>query len=164
MPAGIQQLVQEAAVPTPGGACLLSRLTELLFVEAVRRYIACLPEDERGWLAALRDPVVGRALERLHRAPAGPWTVDGLARDIHSSRSVLADRFRHFLGLSPMAYLTRWRMQLAAHALRENPEMGIAAIADRVGYGSEAAFSRAFHRVTGQPPSTWRTEPEASQK
>ncbi len=156
LPAGIQQLVQESADPAPGGACLLSRLTELLFVEALRRHIAGLPEDHRGWLSALRDPLVGRALERFHREPAAAWTVDALALDLHSSRSVLSDRFRQFLGLSPMAYLTRWRMQLAANALRENAEAGIAAIAAEVGYGSEAAFSRAFRRITGQPPSAWR--------
>jgi len=151
-----EQLVREATAGGPGSGCLLARLTELLFVEALRRHIAELPADQTGWLAALNDPVVRRALTHLHAEPRRAWTVDDLARAAHSSRSVVADRFRMLLGLSPMSYLTHWRMQRAAELLRKHPEATVAGVATEVGYGSEAAFSRAFKRIAGVSPTDWR--------
>jgi AraC-like DNA-binding protein len=121
----------------------------------VRRHLALLPAEERGWLAGLRDPLVGRALGRLHERPADPWTLERLARDIGASRSVLADRFAHFVGLPPIQYLTRWRMQIAARLLAEGAGK-VSAVALEVGYDSEAAFSRAFKKIAGVPPGMWR--------
>ncbi|MGC3996697.1 MAG: AraC family transcriptional regulator [Anaeromyxobacter sp.] len=155
----IEQLVRlalaESASPSPGGECVLARLGELLFVEAVRRHLAALPPQEVGWLAGLRDEGVGRALAALHHRPARGWDLDALAREVGLSRSVLAERFMLFLGVPPMQYLARWRMQLAANLL-STTALGLAAIADRVGYGSEAALSRAFKRWVGVAPADWR--------
>lgn len=131
------------------------RVHELIFVEVLRLHAASLPADALGWLAGIRDPVVGRALTRLHGAPSEDWTVDRLARETAVSRSVLDDRFRRLLGRAPMRYLTEWRLQLAAGLLRSSSH-GLAEIAYRVGYESEAAFSRAFRRHLGQPPARWR--------
>jgi len=126
-----------------------------MFVEVVRRHLATLPAEERGWLAGLRDPIVGRALALLHEGPAHPWTLEGLARDVGTSRSVLADRFAHFVGHPPMQYLARWRMQVAARLLAEGVRK-VSGAALEVGYDSEAAFSRAFKRVAGVSPGVWR--------
>ncbi|HEX9397622.1 MAG TPA: AraC family transcriptional regulator [Burkholderiales bacterium] len=145
------------AVAGPGSSTLLAKLAELLFVEAVRRYIASLPERHLGWLAGLRDPQVGRALALLHGEPGKAWTVDELARAVALSRSALAERFATLVGESPMQYLTRWRLALAAQALRSGGD-AIARVAERSGYESEAAFSRAFRREFGVPPATWRRE------
>jgi AraC-like DNA-binding protein len=145
----------ESRESRPGGDCVRLRLSELMFVEVVRRYLAALPAEERGWLAGLRDPVVGRALAVLHERPAHPWTLEGLARDVGASRSVLADRFAHFVGHPPIQYLTRWRMQVAARLLAEGVRK-VSAVALEVGYDSEAAFSRAFKKVAGVPPGVWR--------
>lgn len=131
------------------------RVHELIFVEVLRHHAASLPPAAMGWLAAIRDPVVGRALAHLHAAPAEPWTVAQLARKVAVSRSVLDDRFRRLLGRAPMRYLTEWRLQLASEFLRSSHH-GMAEIASRVGYESEAAFSRAFRRLVGQPPARWR--------
>ena len=124
------------------------KLAELMFVEVVRRWLAEASPGQTGWLAGLRDPVVGRALEFMHRHPECPWTLQRLAREVNQSRSVLAERFTHFVGTPPMQYLTRWRMQLAARMLADGSGK-VAAIAAAVGYESEAAFNRAFARTTG---------------
>jgi len=145
----------ESREARPGGDCVRLRLSELMFVEVVRRYLAALPAEERGWLAGLRDPLVGRALALLHERPAHPWTLEALARDVGASRSVLADRFAHFVGHPPIQYLTRWRMQVAARLLAEGVRK-VSAVALEVGYDSEAAFSRAFKKMIGVPPSAWR--------
>ena len=118
-------------------------------------HLTGLPGDTGGWLAGLRDPVVGRALAAMHATPADPWTLQRLAHDAGASRTVLAERFAAFTGMPPMVYLLRWRMQVAATRLG-NPSMTVAAVAAAVGYESEAAFSRAFKRCTGVPPSRWR--------
>jgi AraC-like DNA-binding protein len=133
---------------------VVSRLSELMFI-VVRRYLETLPADRTGWLTGLRDPSVGRALTALHRSPTRDWTVGSLAREVGLSRSVLAERFTQFVGQPAMQYLTNWRMQLAANHLRSGTD-SIATVADRVGYESEAAFSRAFKKVVGMPPSQWR--------
>jgi AraC-like DNA-binding protein len=138
-----------------GGEVVLSHLSEVLFVEVVRRHLADLPLDQRGWLAGLRDDQVGCALGKLHDRPAHPWTLDELARAVGLSRSVLAERFAQFVGQPPMAYLAQWRMQLAATLLSATA-LGLGEIADRVGYGSEAALSRAFKRLVGVAPAIWR--------
>ena len=124
-------------------------------MEVVRRHLATLPLDHRGWLAGLRDEQVGRALAELHARPAQAWTLDDLARDSGISRSVLAERFNDFVGVPPMQYLAEWRMQLAA-GLLSGTALGLAEIAARVGYGSEAALSRAFKRLVGIAPALWR--------
>jgi len=149
-------MLEEASVHRPGGACLLGRLAELLFVEVLRRYIEETGEHEIGWLAALKDPMVGKVLELIHGDLARAWTVDALGRAIGLSRSALAERFRHLLNEPPIQYLTRWRLQTAAQLLRDTDE-GIAAIAAQVGYESEAAFNRAFKRHAGEPPAAWRS-------
>jgi transcriptional regulator GlxA family with amidase domain len=122
----------------------------------VRRYLTTLNADQGGWLAGLRDPVVGRALACLHKESHQPWTIEKLAREVGASRSVLAERFTHFVGEPPMHYLTRWRMQRAAGLLSDSSEK-VAAIARQVGYDSEAAFSRAFKRTAGLAPAVWRS-------
>jgi AraC-like DNA-binding protein len=134
---------------------VLARLAELLFVEALRRYTGNVPPEARGWLAGVRDAHVGRALALLHGEPGRAWTVDDLAKEIALSRSALAERFTELVGESPMQYLTRWRLARAAQVLRSGREP-IARIAERSGYESEAAFSRAFKREFGAPPAAWR--------
>jgi AraC-like DNA-binding protein len=138
-----------------GGEAVLSKLSELLFVETIRRYISQLPAEETGWLAGVRDQEVGNALALLHRDPAKPWTIALLAREVGISRSVLAERFRQYLKEPPMSYLTRWRLQLAARMLKSSSR-GVADIAFDVGYESEASFNRAFKRQFTVPPARFR--------
>ncbi len=126
-----------------------------MFVEAIRRHIEQLPRQHTGWLAGLKDGVVGPALTHLHSQPAYPWTLAGLARTIATSRTVLAERFSQCVGVPPMLYLTRWRLQLAAEQLRKGSAK-IATVGAQVGYDSVAAFSRAFKRETGLSPAAWR--------
>ncbi len=146
---------REHASHRPGSQEILSRLSEMLFVEAVRDHIAALPGNATGWLAALRDPALSRALGALHANPAQPWTTDALAKSACLSRSAFAEKFTATAGLPPMSYLTRWRMLLAGQRLRETSET-IAQIAGAVGYESESTFSRAFTREMGVAPGIWR--------
>ena len=148
--------VSESGRARPGTENVLARLSELMFVEAVRRYLETLPSAETGWLAGLRDPVVGRALAELHGQPRERWTVEGLARVVGVSRSVLAERFTALLGQPPMQYLALWRMQLASRRLADGGT--VAEVATAVGYESEAAFSRAFKKLVGQAPAAWRKD------
>jgi len=150
-------MLEEASANRPGGASVLGRLAELLFVEVLRREMEELGENEVGWLAAVKDPTVGKALELMHADLAHPWTVEGLGRSIGLSRSALAERFRHLLGEPLMRYLTRWRLQWAAQLLRDS-DRGLADIASQVGYESEFAFNRAFKRFAGEPPASWRRD------
>ena len=147
--------VSESSAERPGGASLRTKLSELLFVEAMRRYAESAASSERGWLAGVQDLHVGRALALMHGEPARAWTVESLARAVGSSRSALAERFAALVGQSPIQYLTRWRLALAAQALREE-DVAISRLAERSGYESEAAFSRAFKREFGVAPSGWR--------
>jgi AraC-like DNA-binding protein len=149
--------INEARAARPGSAAMLGRLTELMFVEILREYMQQLPTDQGGWLAALNDPHVGRALRLLHGDPTRDWTVDDLAREVAISRSALAQRFTDLVGEAPIRYLGNWRMQLAKQMLREGTHT-IQQVATCVGYESEAAFNRAFKRATGSPPATWRRE------
>ena len=151
----VQFAVAESKQPRPGGECVLGRLSELMFVDVVRRYLETLPEDRTGWLAGLREPFVGRALTALHRSPSHGWTLESLAREVGLSRSALAERFTQLVGQPPMQYLANWRMQLAANVLLSGTD-SVAAVAERVGYESEAAFSRAFKKTVGTSPSLWR--------
>jgi AraC-like DNA-binding protein len=146
--------VHESGSPRAGRDNILARMAELMFVGAIRRYIETLPLGQGGWLGGLGDPVVGRALAALHGEPASAWTVESLARAVGVSRSVLADRFTELVGRPPMQYLSAWRMQLASRRLLEGEQVG--EIAGAVGYESEAAFSRAFKRLVGEAPATWR--------
>jgi len=148
--------VAEAAAGEAGAAAVLARLSEALFVEALRRYVATLPQRDTGWIAGQRDPVVSRCLVLLHRQPANPWTVDAPARQIGCSRTVLAQRFARCVGQPPMRYLAHWRLAVAVHALRSTPASTLARVAQEVGYESEAAFSRAFKREHGVTPARWR--------
>ena len=145
----------EAASVRAGSATVLAKLSELVFVEAVRRYVDAMPDDGKGWLAGLRDRIVASALALMHGCPAHPWTVEDLAQQAGTSRSVLARRFADLLGVPPMQYLAQWRLQLAAQQLRL-ADRALASVAEGVGYDSEAAFSRAFKREFGVPPATWR--------
>lgn len=146
--------VAESQERRPGSQSVLSRLSELLFVEAVRRHLETLPPQATGWLAGLRDEAVGRALAALHGRARHAWSLDALAREAGLSRSALAERFVALIGVPPMQYLTRWRMQLAAGLLDRGGK--VSAVALEVGYESEAAFSRAFKKLAGRPPAAWR--------
>ena len=152
--------VRESGSTRAGRDNVLARMAELMFVEAIRRYIETLPPAHTGWLAGLRDPVVGQTLAVLHGTPATPWTVEALARTVGVSRSVLADRFSDIVGQPPMHYLALWRMQLASRLLLEGG--GVAEVAIAVGYESEAAFSRAFKKLVGEAPATWRRAKRAA--
>ena len=159
----IRFAVTESATPRAGSEGMLTRLSELLFIEVVRSHLASLPPETTGWLAGLRDEVIGRTLSTLHDRPAHPWSLEDLAKEVGLSRSMLAERFHHYVGVPPMQYLARWRMQLAA-SLLSSTNVSLAEVAERIGYGSEAALSRAFKRLVGVAPSAWRqgTRPDAS--
>ena len=151
----IDQAVIESHDRRPGGDAVLERLSEMMFVDAARRYLVSLPEDATGWLAGLRDRFVGKALALMHERPEHPWSVDALAHEVGLSRSTLHDRFVLYLGQPPIQYLASWRIQLGARLLRES-NRNVATIALDVGYDSEASFSRAFKRMLGMPPAAWR--------
>ena len=140
-----------------GTELVRAKLAELLFVETLRRYINQLPLDATGWLAGVRDTVIGHALALLHNDPSRPWTIADVARQVGSSRSRVAQRFRHFLGESPMSYLTHWRLRVGAEILRTTDD-SVAKVAAAVGYGSEAAFNRAFKREFASPPAAFRLQ------
>jgi AraC-like DNA-binding protein len=144
-----------------GGGLVLAKLSEVLFVETLRRYISALPPSQTGWLAGARDPIIGQALAHLHKEPAHPWTISSLARRVGLSRTRLAERFRHFLGESPIAYLAQWRLKLGAEIL-QSTEDSVAEVAAAVGYGSEAAFNRAFKREFDCPPAQFRRNRKAA--
>ena len=151
----------ESAAQRAGAGTVLAKLSELMFVEAIRRHIESLPPGQTGWLAGLRDRFVGKSLALMHAQPAHAWTVDELASRVGLSRSALAERFTSLVGAPPMQYLTRWRLQVAAELLRSSRRT-ISAIGAEVGYESEAAFNRAFKRERGMPPAAWRRGPPAS--
>lgn len=151
----MRAVVAESNQRRPGGEALLERMSEMLFVEVLRSHLESLPPERTGWLAGMRDPSVGRALSLLHEKPGEPWTMESLSREAGLSRSSLHERFVGFLGLPPMQYLTRWRMQVAAGLLRDT-EAKLVEISLETGYESEAAFSRAFKREVGISPGAWR--------
>jgi len=151
----VRQLTDESRLGRPGADTVLTRLAELMFIEVLRRYLEDLPPGQTGWLAGLRDEIVGRALSLLHARPAHHWTLEGLAREVASSRSNLAKRFGDLVGQPPMQYLGKWRIQVAANLLVQSGAK-VASIGSEVGYDSEAAFSRAFKKATGLAPGAWR--------
>jgi AraC-like DNA-binding protein len=151
----IELTIAEARTSRAGGESIRLGLSELMFVELLRRHLESLSAEEPGWLAGLRDPRVGRALALLHAEPARAWTLEALAGEAGVSRSVLAERFARCVGETPMRYLTLWRMQLAARQLTDGA-VKVAAIGEQVGFRSEAAFSRTFKKVTGLSPAAWR--------
>lgn len=155
----VGQIIHVAAMESThkraGGETVLAKLSELMFVEVVRQYLATLPAGQAGWLAGLRDPFVGKALSLMHGSPAHGWTIEELARQVGQSRSVLAERFTAIVGTPPLHYLGQWRMQLASEMLSRG-DANIARVAAAAGYESEAAFSRAFKKIMGVPPSVWR--------
>jgi transcriptional regulator GlxA family with amidase domain len=150
-----QYAAEEVSAARPGSETVLAKVSELLFVEAVRRYAEELPDGRTGWFSGLRDPHVARALALLHRDITRRWTVDDLGREVGMSRSALADRFIRLIGVPPMHYLAGWRMQVATGKLRDTSD-SLAQVAETVGYDSEAAFSRAFKKAFGTAPATWR--------
>ena len=153
----IQYSVREIGSRTGGDDLMTAKLSEVLFVETLRRYINTLPPEQTGWLAGARDAAVGQALALLHREPATEWTIEALARRVGLSRTRLAERFKHFLGDSPIAYLSKWRLRLGSESLLSS-ENSIAQIAAEVGYGSESTFNRAFKREYGVPPAQYRRQ------
>jgi AraC-like DNA-binding protein len=153
----ILHLVEEAASGRVGSEAMLAKLSEALFVDTLRRYVAGLSEQQTGWLAGARDAIVGKSLGLLHSRVAHPWTIADLADEVGISRSALVERFTRYLSEPPMTYLTHWRLQLAARSLESTPR-GVAEIAGEVGYESEAAFNRAFKREFGQPPGKYRRD------
>jgi AraC-like DNA-binding protein len=158
-PAWVTNLLQigmrETVAAQPGGGTVLVKLSELLFVEAIRRYVEQLPEGQTGWLAGLRDRFVGRALALLHERPDHAWTVEALAEEVAMSRSALTQRFTDIVGQGPIQYLTRWRLTIAAQRLRSE-HVSLGRIAADSGYESGAAFNRAFKRAFGTTPAAWR--------
>jgi len=138
-----------------GSALVQAKLSEVMLVETLRRYISALPDDQTGWLAGTRDPQIGQALALLHKDPAHPWTINDLARSVGLSRTRLSERFRHFLGSSPMAYLGQWRLTMAAELLQTGDD-SVARVATAVGYANEASFNRAFKREYACPPAQFR--------
>jgi AraC-like DNA-binding protein len=156
----IRQVTAEAQIGGWGASSVLTRLAELMFIEVIRRYISQLPAEETGWLAALRDDVVGRALGLVHSRYDHAWTVEELAHAVGASRSNFVARFTALVGQPPMQYLTQWRMQVAARMLRDE-ETKVSGVGAAVGYDSEAAFSRAFKKTTGVSPGAWRARRRA---
>ena len=155
----VELALTELREPSDGGRDVLLRLSELMFVEVVRRHLRSVDPPHSGWLAGLHDPLVARSLALLHGMPARRWTLEMLAAQVGASRSVLVERFSHFVGQPPMQYLARWRMQLATRLLAQPGPHKVAAVAEAVGYESEAAFSRAFKKSVGVAPAAWRLSP-----
>jgi AraC-like DNA-binding protein len=151
----IRIAVAEAAGNHAGRESVLTKLSELMFVDVLRRYLAAIPAEQVGWLAGLRDPMIARALSLMHARPAHNWTIEELAKQAGLSRSTMAERFTQLVGLPPMHYLAKWRMQIASELLTGS-NANIARIAAEAGYGSEEAFSRAFKKMVGVAPSAWR--------
>lgn len=144
----------ESADKRVGGESVLARLSELMFIEVVRRYLEAMPPEKDGWLAGLRDPFIGRALSLMHGAPAQNWTIEELSKQVGLSRSSVAARFTTLVGIPPMQYLAKWRMQIASDLLTGGAN--VATVAAEIGYASESAFSRAFKKMVGVSPAAWR--------
>jgi AraC-like DNA-binding protein len=155
--AALRLLRHELTARSAGWGTIVNRLIDVLFVQVIRAWVEAQREDDASWLRALRDPIVARVLTAMHADPAAPWTIDRLAGQANVSRATLTRRFGGLVGEAPLAYLTRWRMELAARDLRETDDP-VGAIGRRVGYTSEFAFSRAFSRLRGRPPGRYRAE------
>jgi AraC-like DNA-binding protein len=153
----LRLLGHELANRSPGSATIIDRLIDIVFAHVIRAWVENPENDASSWLMALRDPVIARALTAMHTHPSAPWTIERLAREVNLSRATLTRRFSALVGEPPLAYLTRWRMDLAARHLRDTDD-SVSAIARRVGYASEFAFSRAFSRLRGQAPGRYRAQ------
>lgn len=162
----LRYMAVEAREPRPGGETVITRLADILVIQVIRAWIARDPSAQRGWLGALRDPQIGRAMALVHRDPGGDWTLASLAASVGMSRSAFAARFTHVVGEPAMRYVARWRMQAARMWLQED-DASLSELAGRLGYESDAAFSRAFKRFVGVSPgaikrraaaATWATE------
>jgi len=151
----LRQLVYEARSPRPGSQIMVTRLTDLIFIQAVRTWLAAQPKDGGGWLGALRDRQIGQALGLMHRNPADNWSVESLANQVSMSRSKFAARFKRLVGESPLAYLSHMRLDLAATLLADG-DLTVREVSQRVGYDSETAFSTIFKRRYGSPPGLYR--------
>ena len=151
----IRLALAEAAEKNAGSETVLTKLSELMFIHVVRRHLETLPPEQAGWLAGVRDPFIGKALSLMHGKPAHDWTLEALAKQAGLSRTVLAERFADLVGIPPMHYLAKWRMQIASELL-SGSNANVAGIAAEIGYASEAAFSRAFKKMIGVAPSAWR--------
>ncbi|HET9601105.1 MAG TPA: AraC family transcriptional regulator, partial [Acidimicrobiales bacterium] len=158
MQSTLRLIAAEGRELRPGGEAVITRLSDILVIQAIRSWIAGDPAGQTGWLGALQDPRIGRAMSLVHRDPARPWSVASLARETAMSRSAFAARFTELVGESVMQYVTRWRMQVALDWLRHD-DVPVAALAARLGYESEAAFSRAFKRTVGVSPGAARRSP-----
>lgn len=156
----LRAITVEIADDAPGATMVVDRLVDVLFIQILRVWSRRRGDDGASWLLALRDPETAAALSAIHEHPDRPWTVESLARHVGLSRTTLARRFTALVGEPPLSYLTRWRLELAARQLRET-DQAIPAIARRVGYTSEFAFSRAFRRARGLPPSRYRANTRA---
>jgi AraC-like DNA-binding protein len=158
----VELLARELGQRSAGSCAAVARLIDLLLIAAIRRWLEARPHgDPRSWLTALRDPVIGRVLALLHERPGDQWTLEGLAREVHISRATLARHFTDEVGEPPLAYLSRWRMHVAAQRLKHTTET-VGSIARDVGYTSEYAFNRAFSRHRGQPPGRYRRLAQAT--
>jgi AraC-like DNA-binding protein len=155
MQSTLRLMASEASELRPGGEAVITRLGDILVIQAIRAWMESDPAARRGWLGALQDPQVGRAISAIHREPARDWTVASLAQEVAMSRSAFAARFTELVGEPVMSYVARWRMHVAVAALRDEGAT-VAQLADRLGYRSEAAFSRAFKRVIGVSPGAIR--------
>ena len=155
MPGVLDAAIEASDSPEAGQAAMLAKLSELMFLEALRAHLTSLPPTARGWVAGLRDPEIGAALGLIHGRFAEPWTLELLAREVQMSRSSFVERFTTYVGVPPMAYLVRWRLQVAARMLQGGAS-SVAQTASAVGYHSESAFHRAFKRQVGSSPGTWR--------
>jgi len=151
----LEMMTLEATTPRPGTPTVITHLADILVIQAVRDWLERSPATDAGWISAVRDPQVGRAIALIHRRPERPWSVASLAAEAHLSRSVFSERFTRLVGMSPMRYVTRWRMRLADTLIREQ-RLALSEVAGRVGYGSEAAFSRAYKREAGVSPGATR--------
>ena len=163
LPSLLSLMAAETQTSRPGGETVVTRLCDVLVIQTIRSWIDSDPAAQRGWIGALRDPQIGRAISAIHADPAHDWTVESLARSVAMSRSAFSARFTELVGTSAKQYITEWRMQVAEDMLRGNGDgerTTIAAIAESLGYHSEAAFSRAFKRVTGRAPSHVRRQPD----
>ncbi len=151
----LRLIAREASALRPGGEAVITKLADILIIQALRSWLSSAPEAHEGWLAALRDEQVGRAMNSMHRSPGKPWTLALLAESVHMSRSAFSARFTSLVGMSAMRYLAQWRMQVAREHIQNSSE-SLALVAERFGYQSEAAFSRAFKRDTGVSPGAFR--------
>jgi AraC-like DNA-binding protein len=161
--ATLQFLTTETALAQPGAETVISRLADILFVQALRAHMASLTDCSRGWLRALKDPPMATALRLMHQHPEQPWTVEALANQVTMSRSAFAERFTRLVGEAPLGYLTRWRMQKAARLMLDG-DATLGAIARAVGYETESAFGKAFRRHMGTSPGEYRRAPVLSDR